>query len=390
MDGSAQPATVERPQVSHAAPSLAPPPAPPPRRTRRRLVILLIAALVLAGAATYAWRWWTDGRFLDGTDDAYIAADTVTVSSRIPGQVKDVLVLDNQLVRRGDPLLRLDDADYAAALAGARADVAAAQADINALGAQTRLQSTVVAAAEADLDSAAAAAAFARADSVRYADLLRTGNGSVQRAQQADAEIKGRDAAAARARAALEGARAQVAVLGAQLGRAQATLLRARAAESQAALNLSYTTLAAPADGAVGDRTVRPGQYVQPGAGLMAVVPMDAGLYVVANFKETQLGRMGAGEAVSVDVDMLGGEPLRGIVDSLAPGSGSTFALLPPENATGNFTKIVQRVPVRIRLLPDDRLSQLRPGLSVTVTVDSRTAPPGRLQTLARTPPAAK
>ena len=381
MDGS-QPVTAERANVSHVAATVFAAPPPAPRRWRKRLVLVAAALVVLGGAGSYGYRWWTNGRFLESTDDSYVQADMVSVSSRVAGQVADVLVVDNQVVRKGDVLVRLDDSNFQAALAQARADVASAQADINALAAQIRFQSTAVAAADADVQSADANAAFARAEASRYSDLLRSGTGSVQRSQQADADIKSRDAAAARARAAAEGARAQVQVLSAQLGRAQAALLRAQAAERQAELNLSYTTVKAPVDGAVGDRTVRPGQYVQPGGPMLSVVPMENGLYVVANFKETQLARMGAGEAVTVDVDMLGGEPLRGVVDSLAPGSGSTFALLPPENATGNFTKIVQRVPVRIRLLPDDRLSQLRPGLSVTATVDPRTAPAGKLQTL--------
>jgi len=280
-------------------------------------------------------------------------------------------------------LARLDDRDLQAALAQARADVAAAEADIQSSQAQLRLQASTIVATDADVASADASAAYAKFEFTRYSDLVRTGTGSVQRAQQAEADIKGRDAAAAHARAAAEGARQQMTVLQAQLGRGAAALLRAKAVADQAALNLSYATITAPTDGAVGDRTVRAGQYVQPGSRLLNVVPMEAGLYVTANFKETQLARMGAGEAVRVDVDMLGGEPLHGTVDSLAPGSGATFALLPPENATGNFTKIVQRVPVRIRLDADARLSQLRPGLSVTASVDTRTAPPGPLRTLA-------
>ena len=382
MDGS-QPVTAERPNVSQAAPTVFTAATPPARRRwGKRFALLVAALLVLAGAGSYGYRWWTDGRFLQSTDDAYVQADMVTVSSRVAGQVADVLVADNQVVRKGDVLLRLDSRDLEAALAQARADVASAQADINAVAAQIRLQASTVAAADADVQSADAGAAFARAEASRYNDLLRSGTGSVQRSQQADADIKSRDAASIRSRAAAEAARAQVQVLGAQLGRAQAALLRAGASQRQAELNLSYATVTAPVDGAVGDRTVRAGQYVQPGGAMLSVVPMEAGLYVIANFKETQLARMGAGESVAVDVDMLGGDPLRGVVDSLAPGSGSTFALLPPENATGNFTKIVQRVPVRIRLLPDERLAQLRPGLSVTATVDPRTAPPGRLQTL--------
>ncbi len=379
MDGSQQ-ITSERPLVSEAP--LDAGVQAKPRSTRKRLLIAAAALAALLGAGYYGYGWWTTGRFLEATDDAYVQADMVAVSSRIAGQVAEVLAGDNQRVRRGDVLARLDDRDLQVALAQARADAASATADIQSLQAQLRLQGSTIAAADADVASADASAAFAKADFARYSDLVRTGTGSLQRAQQAEADIKGRDAAATRARAAAEGARQQVAVLQAQLGRAQAALLRANGATDQAALNLSYATITAPTDGAVGDRTVRAGQFVQQGTRLLDVVPMGPGLYVIANFKETQLARMGAGEAVRLDVDMLGGEPLRGTVDSFAPGSGATFALLPPENATGNFTKIVQRVPVRIRLDADPRLSQLRPGLSVTAAVDTRTAPPGQLQTL--------
>jgi len=382
MDGS-QPVTAERPLVSQAPLPAADAPAPQTRRSRKRALLATAALALLAGAGYFGYGWWTTGRFLEETDDAYVQADMVAMSSRVAGQVAEVPVMDNQRVRKGDVLARLDDRDLQAAQAQARADVAAAEADIQSLQAQLRLQDSTVAAADADIASADASAAYAKFEFTRYTDLVRTGTGSLQRAQQADADIKGRDAAAARARATAEGARQQVTVLHAQLGRAEAALLRARAVADQAALNLSYATITAPVDGAVGDRTVRAGQYVQPATRLLNVVPMDAGLYVIANFKETQLARMGVGEAVRLDVDMLGGEPLLGTVDSLAPGSGSTFALLPPENATGNFTKIVQRVPVRIRLAPDARLPQLRPGLSITASVDTRTAPPGPLRTLA-------
>ena len=382
MDGS-QHVTVERPLASQTALPAADAAPSPPRRSRRRALLAAAALAVLGGAGYFGDRWWTTGRFLEDTDAAYVQADMVSVSSRVAGQVSEVPVGDNQRVRKGDVLARLDDRDLQAAQAQARADVAAAEADIQSLQAQLRLQDSTITAADADIASADASAAYAKFEYNRYTDLVRTGTGSLQRAQQAEADIKGRDAAAAHARAAAEGARQQGTVLQAQWGRAQAAPLRARAVADQAALNLAYATITPPTDGAVGDRTVRPGQYVQPATRLLNVVPMDGGLYVVANFKETQLARMGAGEAVRLQVDMLGGEALRGTVDSLAPGSGATFALLPPENATGNFTKIVQRVPVRIRLDPDPRLSQLRPGLSVTASVDTRTAPAGPLRTLA-------
>jgi membrane fusion protein (multidrug efflux system) len=382
MDGS-QPVTAERPLASQTPLLTADVTAPRPRRSRKRALLAAAALALLAGSGYFGYGWWTTGRFLEETNDAYVQADMVAVSSRVAGQVAEVPAGDNQRVRKGDVLARLDDRDLQAAQAQARADVAASEADIQSLQAQLRLQDSTIAAADADVASADASAAYAKFEFTRYSDLVRTGSGSLQRAQQAEADIKGRDAASAHARAAVEGARQQVTVLQAQLGRAQAALLRARAVADQAALNLSYATITAPVDGAVGDRTVRAGQYVQPATRLLNVVPMDTGLYVIANFKETQLARMGVGEAVRLDVDMLGGEPMRGMVDSLAPGSGATFALLPPENATGNFTKIVQRVPVRIRLDPDARLSQLRPGLSVTASIDTRTAPPGPLRTLA-------
>jgi len=379
MDGS-QPVTAERPQISQAPLTVAAP--PPVRRGRKRILLAAVALAALLGGGIFADRWWTTGRFLEDTDDAYVQADMVAMSSRVAGQVAEVHVGDNQRVHKGDLLVQLDDRDLQAALAQARADVGAAAADIQSLQAQLRMQASTIAGADADVASADASAAYAKADFVRYSDLVRTGTGSRQRAQQAESDIKGRDAAAARVRAVAEGTRQQVAVLQSQLGRAQAAALRAKAVADQAELNLSYATVTASTDGAIGDRTVRPGQYVQPGTRLLNVVPMGTGLYVIANFKETQLARMGAGEAVRLDVDMLGGDPLHGTVDSLAPGSGATFALLPPENATGNFTKIVQRVAVRIRLVDDSRLAQLRPGLSVTASVDTRTAPPGPLRTL--------
>jgi len=379
MDGS-QPVTAERPLASQAPAAAAL--ARPPRRSQRRVVLAAVALAALMGGGSFGYRWWTTGRFLEDTDDAFVQADMVAVSSRLAGQVAEVRVGDNERVHKGDVLVRLDDRDLQAALAQARADVGAAAADIQSLQAQLRLQASTIAAADADIASAEASAAYAKAEFTRYSDLVRTGTGSQQRAQQAEADIKGRDAGSARARAMAEAARQQVTVLQSQVGRAQAASMRAKAMNDQAELNLSYASVVAVTDGAVGDRTVRAGQYVQPGTRLLNVVPMGASLYVIANFKETQLVRMGAGEAVRLDVDMLGGEPMRGIIDSLAPGSGATFALLPPENATGNFTKIVQRVPVRIRLDDDPRLAQLRPGLSVTASVDTRTAPPGPLRTL--------
>ncbi len=357
--------------------------AAPQKRRGRRLLLGLAVLAVVAGAGSYGWTWWATGRFVESTDDAYLTADMAPVSSRLAGQIAQVLVVDNQQVRIGDVLARLDDLDLAAAVDQARAEVASARADVDGGQAQLTLQTSMIVVAEADQVSAEAALVLARAEFARYTDLVRTGSGSVQRQQQAEADIRAKEAAVARARAGVVAARQQVSVLRAQVARNQAQVLRTQAVARQAELNLSYADIRAPVDGVIGDRSVRPGAYVQPGGRLLSVVPMGAELYVVANFKETQLARMGAGESVTLDIDMLPGHPIRGRLDSFAPGSGSTFALLPPENATGNFTKIVQRVPVRIRLERDDALDQLRPGLSVSVSVDTRTAPVGKLRTLA-------
>jgi membrane fusion protein (multidrug efflux system) len=364
---------------------------PPRRRLRLRHIVLTLAGLIaVAAVSLYGHHWWTTGRFLEETDDAYTQADAVTVAPRVGGTISEVLVTDNQLVQAGQVVAKIDDRDYRAALAQAQADAAAARADIGNLDAQITLQQAAIEQARTDIASAQAALDFARADYARYTDLMRTGNGTVQRAQQADADIRAKTAALARSRAALDAAQQQVQVLQAQRAKATANVARAEAAVQQAELNLSYTTIAAPVDGAVGDRSLRLGWYVQPGTKLLDVVPVGQAIYVVANFKETQLARMWRGEQASISVDMLPDVKLRGHVDSLAPGSGAQFALLPPENATGNFTKIVQRVPVKIVLEEADQatLAKLRPGLSVLATVDTRTRPEGPPQTLVGEAPA--
>jgi membrane fusion protein (multidrug efflux system) len=381
MDGGQVPVMVSVP----TAPGAAPPRAP--RRWGKRLVLAALALALLGGGGAYGWHWWTTLRFFEETDDAYTAADMVVVSPRVSGQVAEVLVVDNQLVQAGQLLVRLDDADLIVAQRVAAADLQSAEAEVAGLAAQIALLPSAIEQAGADVTAGEAQVAFAQAEFRRYQDLLRTGSGTVQRSQQADADIKGRQAGLARSRAALASARGQEAVLQASRQRAQAQADRARAAVQQAGLNLGYARITAPAAGAVGDRSVRAGQTVAPGTRLLSVVPTGRDLYVVANFKETQLARMSAGEVVELRADMLPGVVLRGRVNSLAPGSGAVFALLPPENATGNFTKVAQRVPVRITLdsadLTTDVLERLRPGLSVTASVDTRTQPDGPVRTLA-------
>jgi membrane fusion protein (multidrug efflux system) len=345
--------------------------AKPPRR-RARLILPVILLAALAGGGSYGWHWWTVGRFQETTDDAYLQADKVTVAPRVGGLVATVAVGDNQSVRAGDVLAIVDDRDYRNALAQAEAEVEKGQAQLSGYQAAVIQQLAQVETSKADVSNAEAALTFAQQEAKRYQDLLSTGSGTSQRAQQTQSDLLQRQAAVTKTRAALDAAQKQVGTFKALERSARATIAGAEAKVEKAKLDLDYAVIRAPIDGVVGDRSVRPGQYVQPGAALLTVVPMERGLYLVANFKETQIGHMLPGQGVTFTVDAFGDHPFRGTVESFAPGTGSQFALLPPENATGNFTKVVQRVPVRIKLADDRLLPRLRPGLSVEATVETR------------------
>ena len=354
------------------------------RRRRRRLIVAAIGgALLLIAAICFAWYWFAELRWLESTEDAYTQADNTIISPKVAGYISELLVNDNQVVKAGQLLLRIDPRDYQAAMKQAEADVASAEANIRNIEAQITAQQAVLDQARADIASAQANLTFSQQEFGRYQALAQSGTGTVQRAQQAAADLRQKQAALQHNQAILDQATKQIAVLKTQRGVAEATLQHNRAALDQAKLNLGYTAITAPIDGAVGDRSARVGQYVQPGTQLMTIVPMRNGIYVVANFKETQIRRMFRGESADITIDTFPGVHLKGIVDSLSPGSGAQFALLPPENATGNFTKIVQRVPVKILFTGSDPvLAQLRPGLSVTATVDTRTKPPDDAETL--------
>jgi membrane fusion protein (multidrug efflux system) len=338
-----------------------------------RKVLLAGAALaVVAGATWYGWDYWTVGQYLVSTDDAYVQADNTTVAPKISGYLHEVLVGDNERVKAGQVLARIDDRDFAVALDQARADIAAARAAIASKEAQLAVQQAVIDAAKATVEVDQATANFAAQENKRYTDLAATGYGSVQNAQQAQSRIAGAQAAIARDTANLASAVKQVDLLKAEIVQANATLSRAEAVQRQAQLNLDYTSIVAPIDGIVGNRTLRSGQFVQAGTQLMSVVPIT-GAYVVANFKETQLTDVHEGQAVDIAIDMFPGEVVHGRVDSIAPASGQEFALLPPDNATGNFTKVVQRIPVKIALSSDHRAPiELRPGMSVIPTIETR------------------
>jgi len=342
--------------------------------TARRLALAGAALLVGVGAAWYAHDWWTVGRFIESTDDAYVGGEVTVIAPKVAGFIAEVTVTDNQPVRAGDLLARLDDRDYRAALAKAAAAVVERQATLANLDATRRLQEAMVAQAEAEVASADAEVGRAQFDVVRYRRLASDQFASAQRFQQADADHKKGIAAARRARAAVAAAQRQLDVIDTQKQQAQATLAQAVAERDLAQLNLSYTELRAPIDGTVGNRSARNGAFAAVGAQLMSVVPAS-GLWVDANFKESQLARMRPGMTATIAADVLPGSEFHGHVASLAPATGAQFSVLPPENATGNFTKIVQRVPVRILLDGDAALlGRLRPGLSVTAGVDQRPA----------------
>ena len=354
-----------------AAPSFVPNLGLWDRRKIRRFALLSLAALGAAGTLLFSYHYWTAGRFEVSTDDAYVKADYTVVAPKVPGYIAEVLVRDNQRVRAGQVLARIDERDFRAALEQAQADLAAADATIGNINAQIAMQQAVVEQQQANIAAADAALGFAQKDDDRYQRLMAAGAGTIQRAQQAKTAVREDVAAVARDRAALLASQRQINVLTTERSKAVAQREHNRAVVEQARLNLSYTVIRAPVNGTVGARSVRVGQLVQAGTQLMAVVPLHA-VYVVANFKETQLTRIRNGQPVDIEVDGFPGHSLKGHVDSLSPASGLEFALLPPDNATGNFTKIVQRIPVRIALDNDTLAGMLRPGMSVEPTIDTR------------------
>jgi len=352
------------------------------RRRQRRIVTFAAAAvLVLAVAGTlYYWRY---ARFIISTDDAYAQADSTILASRVAGYICAVQVQDDEHVKAGQILARIDDRDYRATLDQSGADVQAAKAEMNNLQAQLAQQDALIARARASVAASQATLDIAQINRTRADKMAGIGFGSQQQSQEADARARERVADLERDRAALATAERQVDVLRAKLDQARALSERSQAVERQAGLNVEYTTITAPIDGVVGARTLRVGQYVQAGTQLLAIVPLRE-VYVVANFKETQLTLARSGQHVRLRVDTFPGVELHGYVDNLAPATGLEFSLLPPDNATGNFTKIVQRVPVKIRLDPGQPLiGQLRPGMSVEAYIDARPSAARRSVTLA-------
>jgi membrane fusion protein (multidrug efflux system) len=330
------------------------------------------ALAVLAGGVWYGHEWWTTGRFVESTDDAYVGGNVTALAPHVSGFIAEVLVTDNQRVRAGQVLIRLDRRDFEAALDHASAVVNARRASLDGLRARYILQQSTIRQQDADLAAKLAQLSFSVQDAERYRSLAVTAAGSRQDAQRSASLEQQARATAFAASAALEAGRQQLKVLEAEIAEAEANLEQAQSDAQTAQLNLGYTEIRAPIGGYVGNRAAQVGAYVTAGAYLVSVSPAQ-GLWVDANFKEDQLTRMVDGDSASVVADVLPGHVFHGHVASLAPGTGAVFSVIPAENATGNFTKIVQRVPARIALDTDDaELRMLRPGLSTTARVDTR------------------
>ena len=336
---------------------------------RKRMMVLALAAGIVAAAGYAGQHWWQVGRFVETTDDAYVGGENVVLASRVAGFISALEVTDNQHVQAGQVLLRIDDRPLRISLEGAEADIAKEEAALLQLQAEEARQQAEVDAAAPRIDAARARLLLAGQDNKRYRALASSSAASVQDAQRAVASLATAKAEQEQAEAALMAARRQLDVLSAQRRQLQATRDAAVAERDKIQLDLSYTLIRAPIDGVVGNRAARLGGYTTVGSRLLTIVPRTR-LWVDANYKEDQLHAMQVGQAVSLTVDALPGHTLRGHILSIAPATGSQFSLLPAENATGNFTKIVQRVPVRISI--DEHAELLRPGMSVTAAVYTR------------------
>lgn len=330
-----------------------------------RIISAVLLAAVLVASALYLNRPASSAS-TQSTDDAYVQADFTTVAPQVAGTVDKVLIQDNQPVKAGDLLATIDDRDFVVVVNAAKAQVEGAQATIAGLQARLILQETAIRQAQAAVAADEASFKLAQTNQARYRNLAADGSGTVQALQQAEAQLSIQLAAREKDLAGLQAARQQIGVLRADLEKAKAALSQSQSAQASAELRLSYTRITAPVDGTIGQRSVRVGAFVSAGKPLLSIVPLDA-VYIAANFRETQLARVEAGHAVDIEVDALPGEVLRGVVESLGPASGASYSAVAPHNATGNFTKIVQRLPVRIRIDPDQSAAaKLRVGMSAT------------------------
>jgi len=347
-------------------------PAPDlPSRRLLRLGLVVAVLAILSGGAWAGRHWWAVGRYIETTDDAYIGGNVTAIAPHVSGFVAQVLAADNEHVHQGQVLVRLDPRDFQTALDHAAAVVAARTTEVEGLRARYTLQQSIIRQYEADRTAKEARASFTAQDAERYRDLARTNAVSRQEAQRSSTLDQEARAAVSSSGAALESARQQLKVLEAQIAAARAAEAQARSDLQTAQLDVGYTEIRSPIDGYVSNRAAQVGAYVKQGAYMVSVIPA-AGLWVDANFKEDQLARIRPGQMATLRTEVLPHQPFHGRVLSLAHGTGAVFSVIPPENATGNFTRIVQRVPVRIELDPRDAgVEMLRPGLSVTASVDT-------------------
>jgi membrane fusion protein (multidrug efflux system) len=346
--------------------------APQPSGNRKKIVLGALAAVLLASAGYFGGHYVLVGRFQVTTDDAYVRANTTTLAAKVPGYVAQIVAADNAQVRAGDVIARIDNGDFVLAANAARDKVASQQATIVRIGRQVIAQEAMVAQAKAQLESAKAGATRGQSELERQQALASKDFASKQALETAQANRDQTAAAVSSAQAAIQAAEANVEVLKAQQNEAARGLDELRTALAKAERDLGFTEIRAPIDGVMGNRAMQTGDYVQTGQRLASLVPLD-GVYIDANFKETQLARLQPGQKVAVNVDALPEHAIEGYVESVSPASGAMFSLLPPDNATGNFTKIVQRVPVRIRVPADvARQGLLKAGMSVVVSVDTK------------------
>ncbi|MBX4891527.1 HlyD family secretion protein [Rhizobium bangladeshense] len=349
--------------------------APAAAKKRRSPVLPIVVLALLAGGAWYGYEWWTNGRFMVSTDDAYIEGDIATISPKVTGYVAKVNVVANQEVKAGDVLATLDNGDYQNALDQAQAQIATEKLSLQRIDAQIEGANASFAQAQAQKVALEAAVRGAEITQKRQSELQAKSVGTAADLDNANIALDQAKANLAAGDANIAAARANITILQAQRKEAEGSVRSLEISRDKAARDLSFTVLKAPYDGIVGNRSVQEGDLVSPGQRLMALVPVRQ-LYIDANFKETQIQHLVPGSKVNVHVDAYDDHPIVGTVVSISPASGSVFSLLPPENATGNFTKVIQRVPVRIAL-PQEALDsgRLRAGLSVVVDVDTRTAP---------------
>jgi membrane fusion protein, multidrug efflux system len=355
-----------------AAVNRAAPDAKKRKSRHRKLMLGAVAVLAFGVAGWFGYDWWTVGRFTVSTDDAYVQAYNTTLAAKVAGYLASVPVTDNTYVHTGDVIATIDNGDYRLAVDSARAKVATQEATIARMGHQITAQEAAVEQAKTQLVSAQAAATRTELELTRQNLLVARDASSRQLLEQAQANRDQAIAAVQGAQAAIESAAANVDVLKGQRQEAISTLDELKTALAKAERDLSFTVIRAPIDGVIGNRAVQTGDYVQTGQRLASLVPLDE-VYVNANFKETQLARLRPGQPASIAVDALPEHTIQGTVESFSPASGSVFSLLPPDNATGNFTKIVQRLPVRIHVPPAiAREGLLRPGMSVVVSVNTK------------------